>query len=453
MKKSFVVVLALMFVLGIAGTAFAAANPFVDVPAKHWAYEAVSKLAKAGIVDGYGDGTFRGDKTMTRYEMAQIVAKAMAKSDKADAQNKATIDKLAVEFAAELNNLGVRVAKLEKNASNIKVEGESRLRFTGDSDKNGQTYFNNQGTKAFDWRQRLHLNAQISPNIKYTARLEATGVNGETSGNVTFNRNFFTVSNQFGLDQIVVGKFGLYAGKIMAIGKTSNNDGLQIKTKAGALDLQGFWTTQGAQTDLKGLYLGQTKADWDWSVGYVEADRIAATAASATAVGVGAAEASKAFDLGVWFKLAKGWNFVGEYTNTKINPAVANEPDGKAWGAQVSYNWTSDYALKRFFSTDDVVNKAKAHEQGVVLSYRSIDKNGLPGRGAYGQFGNIGSQTPTLNTTYDRLDKDNVNVWYFGYQNVMQKNVLLNIEYAKFTGKTNSIYSDKQYTAYVQFYF
>ena len=112
MKKSLIVTLALVFILGIAGTAFAAANPFVDVPAKHWAYESVSKLAAAGIVDGYGDGTFRGDKTMTRYEMAQIVAKAMAKSDKADAQMKATIDKLAVEFAAELNNLGVRVAKL-----------------------------------------------------------------------------------------------------------------------------------------------------------------------------------------------------------------------------------------------------------------------------------------------------------------------------------------------------
>ena len=69
MKKSIILTLALVFVLGIAGTAFAA-NPFVDVPAKHWAYDAVAKLAQAGIVDGYGDGTFKGDKTMTRYEMA-----------------------------------------------------------------------------------------------------------------------------------------------------------------------------------------------------------------------------------------------------------------------------------------------------------------------------------------------------------------------------------------------
>jgi len=128
MKKNLIVALALVFVLGIAGTAFAAANPFVDVPAKHWAYDAVAKLAQAGILDGYGDGTYRGERLATRYELAQATAKAMARADKADAQMKAIIDKLAVEFAAELNNLGVRVAKLEKNASSIKFWGDARLR-------------------------------------------------------------------------------------------------------------------------------------------------------------------------------------------------------------------------------------------------------------------------------------------------------------------------------------
>ena len=129
MKKNLIVALALVFVLGIAGTAFAAANPFVDVPAKHWAYDAVTKLAQAGILDGYGDGTYRGERLATRYELAQATAKAMARADKADAQMKALIDKLAVEFAAELNNLGVRVAKLEKNASSIKFWGDSRIRY------------------------------------------------------------------------------------------------------------------------------------------------------------------------------------------------------------------------------------------------------------------------------------------------------------------------------------
>ena len=76
MKKS--LVFAMAMALGVSATAFAA-NPFSDVPAGHWAYAAVAKLAAAGIVDGYPDGTYKGDRTMTRYEMAQIIAKALAK--------------------------------------------------------------------------------------------------------------------------------------------------------------------------------------------------------------------------------------------------------------------------------------------------------------------------------------------------------------------------------------
>ena len=65
---------------------------------------------------------------MTRYEMAQIVARAMAKTDleKAD---KALVDKLAAEFAEELDNLGVRVADLEKKSDNVKFGGELRYRY------------------------------------------------------------------------------------------------------------------------------------------------------------------------------------------------------------------------------------------------------------------------------------------------------------------------------------
>lgn len=87
MKKTLTACLGLVFAVAVA----MAANPFVDVPANHWAYKAVMDLSKAGIVDGMGDGTFKGDKTVTRYEMAQIVAKAMVNADKADAKAKATI--------------------------------------------------------------------------------------------------------------------------------------------------------------------------------------------------------------------------------------------------------------------------------------------------------------------------------------------------------------------------
>ena len=151
MKKS--LVLAMAMALGVTASAYAA-NPFSDVPAGHWAYDAVNKLAAAGVVDGYPDGTYGGDKLMTRYEMAQIVAKAMAKG--------ANVDKLAAEFADELDSLGVRVANLEKKADNVKITGQIRASY-GDSDKGG-----NYGKL----RTRLFVNGQINEDWSYTGRFQ-----------------------------------------------------------------------------------------------------------------------------------------------------------------------------------------------------------------------------------------------------------------------------------------
>ena len=127
-KKTLVSAITAALVVGAASTTFAAASPFSDVPADSWAYDAVTTLAADGVIDGYPDGTYKGQNTMTRYEMAQIVARAMAKTDleKAD---KALVDKLAAEFAEELDNLGVRVADLEKKSDNVKFGGELRYRY------------------------------------------------------------------------------------------------------------------------------------------------------------------------------------------------------------------------------------------------------------------------------------------------------------------------------------
>ena len=153
MKKS--LVLAMAMALGVTASAYAA-NPFSDVPAGHWAYDSINKLAAAGVIEGYGDTTFGGDKLMTRYEMAQIVAKAMAKG--------ANVDKLAAEFADELDNLGVRVANLEKKADNVKVTGEMRYHYV---DNDGDV----EGYKT-ELRSRIWVNGQINDDWKYTGMIE-----------------------------------------------------------------------------------------------------------------------------------------------------------------------------------------------------------------------------------------------------------------------------------------
>ena len=184
MKKS--LVLAMAMALGVTASAYAA-NPFSDVPAGHWAYDSINKLAAAGVIDGYGDGTFGGDKLMTRYEMAQIVAKAMAKG--------ANVDKLAAEFADELDNLGVRVANLEKKADNVKITGELRFRYVNQDgamaraegeDRTGKKYsavLGNASNHVADLRSRIWINGMINDDWTYTGMLQNTQNLSDNAGN------------------------------------------------------------------------------------------------------------------------------------------------------------------------------------------------------------------------------------------------------------------------------
>ena len=157
------------------GTALAAQNPFTDVPQDSWAYEAVTQLAKDGVIDGYTDGTYKGQEKMTRYEMAQIVARAMAKTD-LDKADKAVVDKLAVEFADELDNLGVRVSELEKKSDNVTWTGTVRYRYT-DVEKSKSS-----GTNEHNLLFRLEPSAQIG-NTGWSAhsRIEYLGNVGTSS--------------------------------------------------------------------------------------------------------------------------------------------------------------------------------------------------------------------------------------------------------------------------------
>ena len=83
-------------VLGAIDTSLS--KEFPDVPANHWAYEAVTKLAGNDVVAGYPDGEFHGDRTMTRYEMAEVIYKAMQKGAKVD-------QKLVNEFKPEMEQV------------------------------------------------------------------------------------------------------------------------------------------------------------------------------------------------------------------------------------------------------------------------------------------------------------------------------------------------------------
>lgn len=261
MKKS--LVLAMAMALGVTASAYAA-NPFSDVPAGHWAYDAVNKLAAEGVVDGYPDGTYGGDKLMTRYEMAQIVAKAMAKG--------ANVDKLAAEFADELDSLGVRVANLEKKADNVKITGEVRASYR-DVDTDAAGHDGHEGLL----RSRLWVNGQINEDWSYTGMFENNQDFGNETGDekIDFARAY--VEGRVGGLDVVAGRYNevTFSGNILDanldMARVSYGDKIKVSAAAGkAYDSVEVNDTNLLDSDDR-IYIGTLEAalgDVDAYVGY-----------------------------------------------------------------------------------------------------------------------------------------------------------------------------------------
>ena len=172
MKKKTSAILSVAFAFSVFGTSFAADGTFQDVPATHWSYDAISYLGQAGIIDGYNDQTFRGNKTMSRYEMAEIVYKAMQNESKANIAQKALIDKLASEYALEMNKINSmdnRLGKVEKKLSDINISGslleQYKVKTVPNPSSNYQDYSKQQ------WQIRLNLSAKVDDNTTLNVRL------------------------------------------------------------------------------------------------------------------------------------------------------------------------------------------------------------------------------------------------------------------------------------------
>ena len=193
-----------------AGVSAYAANPFSDVSPDDWAYQAVSDLSDQGVVEGYPDGTFKGERNMTRYELAQVIARLMAREDQLNAEQKATLDKLAGEYADELANLGVRVSNLEKKVGNISWFGDARMRWK-------EKGYNTDGSRKADgWDGRMRINAKAQVNDSTYAQARFTSnMNFKDNADANTKMDVLFVHHQFG------DKVGMNLGRnFLTLGQT-----------------------------------------------------------------------------------------------------------------------------------------------------------------------------------------------------------------------------------------
>ena len=213
MKKKIVTSLAAMMAVG-AACAFAA-NPFVDVPTDSWAYKSVVELADAGVIQGVDGSYFQGERNITRYEAAEMVAKAMAHMDKASVEQRALINKLADEYADELNNLGVRVSALENRVGNVKLTGDARIRFQH-QDTSSEASTGYKKDASWDYRVRVRANAKVNDRTTVTYGISTDDINFADNGAASDNNDIFTddakVDYNFGGDHwnLSVGRTDTY---------------------------------------------------------------------------------------------------------------------------------------------------------------------------------------------------------------------------------------------------
>ena len=178
------------FFAGAAMTA-SAANPFSDVESDSWAYEAVASLSDQNIVEGYPDGTFKGDKHITRYEMAQITARLLAKRDSLSADQQSVVDKLSRKYANDLSSLGVRISELEKKTGKTSLLTELRVQGIDRYDN----IFKNTKEKHYELGARVRLNTMTRINDRSTlyGQLETyMGMNGRDPYDInkyTYDKN------------------------------------------------------------------------------------------------------------------------------------------------------------------------------------------------------------------------------------------------------------------------
>ena len=372
MKKTLVSALTTALVVGAASTTFAAANPFSDVPADHWAYDAVSQLAADGVIEGYGDTTFRGNQNITRYEMAQMIAKAMAKSD-VSAADKALIDKLAAEFSDELGNLGVRVSNLERNADSVKWNGQARYRYWS------QRYEQDNGSKKKKNTDQLNLrfepSAEVNKNWHVNARIDAwTNPSKDTDDTLKIARVW--AQGDYKNFQVKLGKLPFYSTETAGMLLDNQFSGAQV-TVGNQLKFTaeaGRWDLDNAITQ-SAIYKAatKTKSETDKTLAYGDqAASYQGVALNGTAGKLYGGAAYRHFEsdlfkhvdgfkkdadeaniwsLGAGYKFDKNWNLYGAYAkneraeadatahNIQLNYKGAQKANKGSWGAYTAYRY------------------------------------------------------------------------------------------------------------------
>jgi hypothetical protein len=256
--KKIVVLFVFIFLITLTSVTVASSTvAFSDVPMNHWSYQAMNVLVKAGIVDGYKSGSLQRDKVLSRYEMSQWVAKAMNNSAKATPAQKALIDKLASEFALELNNIATPQEQPTKHYPDFSFTGRYMYQYK-------ITHYPNSSTTTAS-SDFLRLNGSVAVDEDTTFNFRLTNY-GPTNTNFkdTTSRNYGDASTYTEFDRYwittKVGVVNTSVGHIPFVW----NDNIVDSSFFSYDGLQLNWNANGINYDLKHGRFARNVSGYAW---------------------------------------------------------------------------------------------------------------------------------------------------------------------------------------------
>ena len=480
LKKEILAALTAALFVGTTGTTFAATTPLSDVPADHWAYEAVSELVSEGVLEGYPDNTFRGGQTMSRYEMAEIVYRAMGNGNLSPTGKK-NLGRLITEFQDELNRMGLQVnivvsrlddldsklAKLDKKVDdqeirigNVKLNGQIRYDYIR---KNSHSGNDGSGNSRSQRAQRLML--RLTPSMKLNeqwtghARMDFSlstnsGMNssvGEKSG--AYGENYHVLDQvyaegKYGKTSIKLGRFGTYDQSSHGMILDDNVTGIEItapiapkfsvQATAGRYSYDPNRTTNG-----DGVFVISDKAGGQGSVYSNNTTNYAA---------LDLMYKDRKFGMGLGIKNFQGYDNFNqmEQGDRGLNEWGYTESDGtthrfsgdtmRVWSVGMDYSFDKRWQLVgdygRLIKGGDNMDSAHKTAYSIQLNYNKVDTK-KPGSYklfvAYRQLSHAATMVPTYQNSLYSWQKG----WDIGIQLAPMKNTRASLCYFRGTNYGN----------------
>ena len=404
-KKILSAAVAMALAAGISGTAMAAEGSLADVPKDHWSYQAVDQLVKDGIIEGMPDGTYAGDRAISRYEMAVIVARATDKMEAANIADRALIEKMQAEYGSELKTLAGDVKDLKEQVGKVKFSGMFRATYDNDNGRDSDDIVSRENDRFY-----LDLHGDYKVNDNWTVRFQSETNHRYSDKHVTSNGTFQRIWADGYFPEngawVSVGRAfrGLGFGNILQSG---TNDGVQagIPIKGTGLTASAFYWSPAWEGNEQSYY---GVATWG-SIGH-------------------AVDINLAYQKG---QLSKGTRY-NEGDNT------VTYTDGFTVGAKVK-------AIKNVTLTGEYVqtnadNNNKAAE--AVVEYKGIDLQDKGSFGVYARYFKIGENLANVDDLWGSRP-GNAKGWMVGFKYVPSKNVVWNTMYSQQKNDISAVERDR----------